>query len=114
MIEKRHKMWKIQSDKPNEWYSAEPWQIEMINKTNNKGKKKFYAHHTHNKKRYTYVCTHETPGNIILWNLTTNTIRIVIHSEYGKRYHNGPTKGGGMCVDHLEMIGQLPFLLPIV
>lgn len=106
-------MWKIQSDKPNEWYSAEPWQIEMINKTN-KRKKNFYAKHTHKNTEYTYVCTHDTPGNIILWNLTTNTIRIVIHSDYRTPYHNGPTKGGGMCVDHLEMANQLPFPLPIV
>lgn len=104
-------MWKIQSDKPNEWYSAEPWQIEMINKTILTNQQ-FYAKHTHNKKIYTYVCTHETPGNIILWNLTTNTIRIVIHSDYRTPYHNGPTKGGGMCVDHLEMANQFP--LPIV
>lgn len=112
MIEKSHKMWKIQSDEPNEWYSAEPWQNKMINETIKR--KKFYAKHTHNKKIYTYVCTHETPGNIILWNLTTNTIRIVIHSDYGKRYHNGPIKGGGMCLDHLEMINQFTNPLPIV
>ena len=112
MIEKSHKMWKIQSDEPNKWYSAEPWQNKMINETIKR--KNFYAKHTHNNTTYTYVCTHETPGNIILWNLTTNTIRIVIHSDYGKRYHNGPTKGGGMCIDHLEMINDFTFSLPII
>lgn len=113
MIKKNHNMWKIQSDEPNKWYSAELWQIKMINEII-KGKKKFYAQYTYKNTTYTYVCTHETPGNIILWNLTTNTIRIVIHSDYGKRYHNGPTKGGGMCHDHLEMINQFTNPLPIV
>jgi hypothetical protein len=113
MIKKRHNMWKIQSDELNKWYYAEQWQIEMINETIT-SKQNFYAKHTHKKKIYTNVCTHDKQGNIILWNLTTNTIRIVIHSDYGTPYHNGPKSGGGMCIDHLEMANQLPFPLPIV
>jgi hypothetical protein len=104
-------MWLIQSDTPNKWDIAQEWQKNMIEMTI-AIKKNYYAKHTHNKTEYTYVCTHETPGNIILWNLTTNKLRIVIHSEYGNPDHNGPRKGGGMCVDHLNMANQ--FQLPIV
>ena len=104
-------MWKIQSDTPNQWYSAEPWQIKMINKTISTNKQ-FYAKHTHNNKTYTYVCTDTTPGNIILWNLTTNKVRIVINSKYGNPDHNGSDRGGGMHIDHLEMANLHP--LPIV
>jgi hypothetical protein len=58
------------------------------------------------------MCSQQTPGNIILWNLTTNRLRIVIHNDYGNPDHNGPTDGGGMGIDHLEIIRerQLPYV----
>lgn len=104
-------MWKIQSDTPNEWYNAEAWQITMIDKAI-KTKKDYYAKHIHMHKEYTYVCTYEQLGKITLWNLTTGMIRNVINSALGKPYHNGPIKGGGMSIDHLEMANQ--FQLPLL
>jgi hypothetical protein len=104
-------MWKIQSDTPDKWYIAEQWQIKMIDAITKRNNKKFYAKHKHKNAIYTYVCIHDAiPGNIVLWNLTTNTIRYVIHSDYGERDHNGPVPGGGMCIDHLVMANELKSL----
>ncbi len=68
---------------------------------------KYYAYHTHKHTTYAYVCMYQTAGNIILWNLSTDTLRIVIHSDYGKPNHTGPKSGEGTCIDYLSNIVQL-------
>ena len=93
-------MWKIQSNHQNKWDDAKPWQVYMINQKITT-KSNFYAKYKYNKTEYIYICTHDTPGKIRLWNLNTDTERIVIHSDYGNPNHNGPEKGGGMSIDHL-------------
>lgn len=95
-------MWKIQSDNPNEWHDARPWQVYMITKTITT-KSNFYAKYKHNKTEYIYLCTHDTPGEIRLLNLKTHAKRIVIHSDYGNPNHNGPVNAGGMAIDHAEI-----------
>lgn len=96
--------WLIQSDQANEWFPAQPWQDLMITKTI-KSKKDYYAYHKQDGTKYTYVCTHNSPGNIILWNLNTKKQRIVIHSEHRRPNHNGaPPPFGGMAVDLLSLV----------
>ena len=102
-------MWLVQSDTKNKWDVAQYWQEYMI-KEAIKGKKDYYASHIHNLTRYTYVCTQQSPGNIILWNLTTHKLRIVIHSEYGTPCHNGASSGGGMCIDHMYIANSLQLI----
>ena len=96
-------MWLIQSDINNEWNNAQDWQIDMI-KTTITTKKNYYAINQVNSggKVYIYICIHNIPGQIFLWNLTTDKLRIVIHSDHGNPDHNGPTSGGGTTVDHLN------------
>lgn len=98
-------MWKIQSDIQNEWHDATPFQVYMINQTI-KQKSNFYAKYQYKKKEYIYLCYFNTPGQIILWNLTTDRIRIVIHSDYGNPNHNGPKSGGGTSIDYLDIANQ--------
>jgi hypothetical protein len=96
--------WFIQSDKANEWFPAQPWQDLMITNTI-ESKKNYYANHEQGGTINTYVCTHNSPGNIILWNLTTKKQRIVIHSEHRRPNHNGaPPPFGGMAVDLLSLV----------
>jgi len=96
-------MWLIQSDTSNEWNNAQDWQIDMI-ETTIRTKENYYDINQVNPggKVYIYICIHNTPGQIFLWNLTTDKMRIVIHSAYGIPNHTGPVNGGGTSVDYLD------------
>jgi len=73
----------------------------LIN-TTIKEKKNYYGINKINDKMHIYICIHNTPGQIFLWNLTTDMLRIVIHPDYENPDHNGPISGGGTTVDHLN------------
>lgn len=95
--------WLIQSDQPNIWLPALPWQEWMIMETI-KSKKDYYAYHKDNGNKFIYLCRYNSPGNITLWNLNTRKERIVIHSDYGRPNHNGPPAPfGGMAIDLLSI-----------
>ena len=102
--------WLIQSDQPNEWLSALPWQQKMIDKTI-ESKKDYFASYNN----FIYVCRYNSPGNITLWNLNTKKERIVIHSDYGRPNHNGPPEPfGGLAIDLLSQVNNRMVTLNIL